>query len=99
MIHECRVQCHTIDIRTAETLGLEDAGKWLPFIFSMEIVDAAKMASDDVTSTVYDCTTIFCSSGESYIIDTPYLEFFQKFSEYHSLTILPDDPAGDDLDL
>jgi hypothetical protein len=100
MIHQCKVQCHTIDPKTAELTGLEDTGKWLPFIFNMEIVDAAKLSSDDTDSPTYNCTTIFTAQGDTYIIDTPYEEFFKKFEQYNSLIIMKadDDDLGDDDD-
>lgn len=98
MTHECKVQCHTMDIRTAQDLGIEDIGKWLPFIFQMDIVDAAKLSSDDDDSPTYNCTTIFCRSGESYIIDTPYAEFFQKFMEWNTISF-GEDSNPDDLNL
>ena len=109
MIHQCKVQCHTMDTKTAEDLGIEDGGKWLPFIFSMDIIDAAKLSSDEEDSPTYDCTTIFTNTGDTYIIDTPYTEFFKKFAEYNSLRIIfkddsslppsEDESEDDDLDL
>lgn len=99
MIHECKVQCHSMDIMTAQSLGIEDAGKWLPFIFHMDMVDAAKMSSDDEDSPTYGCTSIFCKSGETYIIDTPYMEFFQKFIEWNSITFEDGKSDDDDLNL
>lgn len=101
MVHECKVQCHSLDIKTLDTLGIEDTGKWLPFIFDMEIVDAAKLSSDDESSPGYNCTTIFTKTGDSYIIDTPAEEFFKKFTEYNNLEFpSPDEPGSDgDLEL
>ncbi len=101
MIHECKVQCHTVDPKTAELTGLEDKGKWLPFIFNMDIIDAAKLSSDEEDSPTYGCTTIFTSQGDTYIIDTPYEEFFKKFNQYNSLQIIikEEDDEDDDNDL
>jgi len=104
MVHECKVQCQSIDRTTAELMGITDVGKWLPFIFDMDMVEAAKLSDDDVDSPTYNCTTIFTRSGEHYIIDTNYVEFFKKYLEYSELDIIfrPDDhdPLDDDnLDL
>ena len=72
MIHECNLNCHTIDPTKADLMGLDDEGKWMPFIFLMDIVDAAKLTSDEGDRGTYGCTTIFTKSGDAYIIDTPY---------------------------
>lgn len=100
MTHQCKVQCHSMDIKTAEDLGIEDAGKWLPFIFNMEIVDAAKLASDEEDSSAYNCTSIYTTTGNTYIIDTPYEEFFKKFLEFNTIQIVfggsPDDKRGEE---
>lgn len=107
MIHECKVQCHTMDIKTAEDLGIEDKGKWLPFIFSMDIITAAKLSSDEEDSPTYNCTSIFTNNGDTFIIDTPPEEFFKKFAEWNTLQFIIKDsdedssPSedGDDLEL
>jgi len=77
-------------------LGIEDEGKWMPFIFNMEMVEAAKLTSEDKTSTLYNCTTIFTKTGEAYIIDTPCREFFDLLKEY-SIPPIDDVEEGDDL--
>jgi hypothetical protein len=64
-------------------LGIEDEGKWMPFIFHMDMVEAAKLTSEDKTMSTYGCTTIFTKGGDAYIIDTPYKEFFNLFKEYN----------------
>lgn len=101
MVHECKVQCHTMDIKTAEALGMEDNGKWLPFIFDMGIIDAAKMSSDEADSPSYNCTSIFTKNGDTFIIDTHYKEFFAKFIEYNALNIdfMPDDDEDNEGDI
>jgi len=91
MLHECNLNCHTIDPIKMNDLGIEDAGKWMPFIFHMDMVEAAKLTSEDVDMTTYGCTTIFTKSGDAYIIDTPHKEFFKLFKEYNlEETIDPD---------
>lgn len=98
MVHQCKVQCHAIDTKTSELTGLEDPGKWLPFIFNMDIIDAAKVASDEEDSATYNCTTIFTNTGSTLIIDTPYEEFAKKFAEYNTLQfIIKDKDNFDDL--
>ena len=97
IIHECKVQCQSLDETAAELMGLKDDYKWLPFIFDMDIVDAAKLSDDDVNSSTYNCTTIFTRSGDRYIIDTDYREFFKKYIKYSEIEILfkPDDEGFD----
>lgn len=101
MIHKCKVQCHTIDPKTVELTGLEDKGKWLPFVFNMDVIDAAKLSSDEEDSPTYNCTTVFTSNGDTFIIDTPYEEFLKKFDQYNSIQIIikEEDEDGDDGDL
>ena len=99
MIHECKVQCHTVNPSEMELLGIkEDTGKWLPFIFDMNMIIAAKLSSDEEDSPTYNCTTIFTDSGDTFIIDTPYEEFFKKYQEYNSLYIFKDE-ENDEEDL
>ena len=83
MIHECNLNCHTMDPTKLNDLGIEDFGKWMPFIFHMDMVEAAKLTSEDVGSAIYGCTTVFTNAGDAYIIDTPYREFFDLFKEYN----------------
>lgn len=96
MIHECNLNCHTIDPSKADLMGIDDEGKWMPFIFDVDIVDAAKLTSDDVSSPLHNCTTIFTKGGDAYIIDTPYEKFFAIFKEYHFTETSDSD---NDLDL
>ena len=94
MLHECNLNCHTLDITKAESLGIEDTGKWMPFIFHMEMVEAAKLTSEEEDMSTYGCTTIFTKSGDAYIIDTPYREFFDLLKEYN-ITSSTDDDTDD----
>ena len=82
MVHQCNIHCRTITSDQEELLGMEDSGKWLPFIFEMEMVEGAKQASDDEDNIVFGCTTLYCKSGDSFNIDTPFPEFFKKFTKY-----------------
>lgn len=93
MIHQCNLNCHTIDPIKMSDLGIEDAGKWMPFMFHMDMVEAAKLTSDDEDLATYGCTTIFTKSGDAYIIDTPYKIFFNLFKEYNAEELL--DPDSD----
>lgn len=89
MIHECNLQCYTMSLEDLELLGKkEDPGKWMPFIFEMSMVKAAKLTSEENDAFTYGCTTIYTHDGESYIIDTPYKEFFAKYKEFNSFTII-----------
>lgn len=82
MIHECNIHCHAIEIDKADLMGLEDKGKWLPFIFHLSIVIAAKMTTDDSDEVTHNCTSVFTEHGDSYIIDTPYKEFAAMWKKY-----------------
>jgi len=94
MVHNCKVQCHTMHPNEVESMGIEDSGQWLPFIFDMDMVDAAKLSSDEEDSPTYNCTTIFTKGGDTYVIDTPPQEFFKRFTEWNNFSILD---KGDDL--
>ena len=84
MIHECNIHCHSMDEETMDQMGLdEDPGKWLPFAFKLEIVKAIKMTSDD-DRMLKGCTTLFTEMGESYIIDTPFVQFSSLFRKYNN---------------
>jgi hypothetical protein len=83
MLHECSLNCHSIEISKAESLGIKDEGKWMPFIFHMDMVEAAKLTSEDEDTNVIGCTTIFSKTGDAYIIDTPYRDFFDLLKQYH----------------
>lgn len=84
MIHRCKIQCHAIDPDKLDLMGLEDdKGKWLPFSFHMGVVVAAKLSTDDDEQISYGCTSIFTEQGDTYIIDTPYEEFEEKFIRFN----------------
>ena len=80
MIHSCNVHCHSISGTEAELLGIEDAGKWLPFSFIINTIIAIKQASDDEEERTFNCTTIFMENGESFVIDTPFYTFQQVWN-------------------
>lgn len=84
MLYKCKIHCHAIDIDKANALGIEDEGKWLPFIFHLGVVIGAKMTSDETDESTYNCTTVFTEHGDSYIIDTPYLKFIRLWEEFHN---------------
>lgn len=83
MIHECNINCRTMEPTMTEALGVVDPGKWLPFAFHMDIVDAIKMAADDDDSDLLGCTTIFTATGDAYIIDTQYKKFLKLFIQHN----------------
>lgn len=85
MIHECKVHCHNLDLELSDTLGIEDKGKWLPFCFHMDMIMAVKMATDDEDELPFNCTTLFTTDGETFIINTPYSEFIRLFKAYHKV--------------
>jgi len=91
MIHRCNVQCHSMEAQKSELLGIEDEGKWMPFVFKMEMVEAIKLTSDDEDAHTYKCTTLFTHNGDTYIIDTDFEKFAKLFADYTSLfDISPD---------
>lgn len=93
MIHECNVYCHTSESELMDLLGKDDVnGKWLPFAFPMDVIEAIKMSTDEEDSGAYGCTTIFMQSGDSYIIDTKYTAFLKVWKEF----IMVDEENGDD---
>ena len=101
MTHQCKVQCFSMDSKTAEDLGIEDKGKWLPFVFNMDIINAAKLASDEEDAATYNCTVIYTTNGDNFIIDTLYEEFFAKFINWNTMHVIikgdeDNDIEGDD---
>jgi len=82
MIHQCNIHCHTIDPTRLDLLNIEDKGKWLPFLFHLDIVIAAKQTSDEQEEMTYNCTTVFTEHGDTYVIDTPYFDFFKEWKGF-----------------
>lgn len=85
MLHECNVFCHSSESELMDLLGKDEAlhtGKWLPFTFDVSLVTAVKMTTDDQESMVYRCSTIFLSSGDTYIVDTLYRDFISVWEEF-----------------
>ena len=104
-VHKCKVECHIMPPSDLEAMGLPASteSKWLPFIFDMGMVRAAKLSTDEEDQSSYNCTTVFTNDGDTFIIDTPYEEFFQKFIEYSEFDLFPpfkdEDNNDDDLSL
>lgn len=98
MLHECNLQCVSMDLTKLEVMGIEDEGKWMPFIFDMDCVEAAKLTSDEENSSGYGCTSIYTKGGDNYIIDTPYKEFFKKFKKFY-YNIEEEETPESDIDL
>jgi len=71
-----------MDLTTTESLGIPDPGKWMPFFISLEHVYGAKLSSDDVDDMLFNCTTVFCYDGDTFVIDTPYKKFKEVFSNF-----------------
>ena len=94
MIHRCKVQCHTMNPAEMNMLGIkEDSGKWLPFAIDLSSIDAIKMSTDEEEEPTYNCSTIFCRDGSSYILDTPYFDLVDKWEELNN-DIWGDRPAS-----
>lgn len=100
MVHSCNINCYSMDDGKAERLGVKDEGKWLPFIFDINIVDAIKLTTDDIEESTYDCTSVYTDKGDIYIIDTPFKKFSEIFKEYKAMVdpFIEDDFTDDDDD-
>jgi hypothetical protein len=84
IVHKCKIHCHTIDPLKLDVMGMDDdKGKWMSFAFHMGIVVACKLSSDEEDLLAYGCTTVFTDQGDTYIIDTPYREFEEKFIRHN----------------
>lgn len=83
-IHKCKIHCHAMDPDQADLMGVEDKGKWLSFAIHMDSITAVKLTSDDEDQLVCGCTTLFTEFGESFIIDTPYEDFVDKYYKYYN---------------
>jgi hypothetical protein len=84
VVHRCKVQCYSLDKEKADSLGIEDKGKWLPFLFDLGSVDVIKMTTDEPDSEVFNCTTVFLRNGNTYIIDTHFEQFAKIFEDYYN---------------
>lgn len=93
-IHACNIHCRTIDLDQAELLAMEDKGKWMPYIFLLDVVIGCKLSSDDEDDISYGCTTIFTEHGDSYVIDTPFTQFSKIFKEYYESSNSHSDGGG-----
>lgn len=102
MIHTCNIHCHTLDLEKIELMGIEDKGQWIPFAFHIGIVVACKLSTPDEDSPAFNCTTLFTEQGDTYIIDTPYIEFLKAFMNYNNSSkeeAKKDDKKDDKTDL
>lgn len=87
LLHMCMVQCTSFDPEKLDLMGLEeDPGKWLPFTILMDTIIAVKLTTDDEEHMAYNCSTIFTETGDTFIIDTPYVKFIRLFEEYYKTT-------------
>ena len=101
MIHQCKLNCRSLDPAQSDILGIEDPGKWLPFAFHMSVVVAIKLTTDDDNLPTVGCTTVFTDGGDSYIIDTPFNKFNKIFVDFNADLIIDvdDDSNENDLEL
>lgn len=101
MLHKCNIHCHTMTPDKLDLLSIEDdPGKWMPFMFDLDITVACKQTSEDEEELTYNATTVFTNSGDTYIIDTPYYTFFTLW-EAHVMGQLGqnDQSASNDAEL
>lgn len=103
MIHRCKVQCHTINPTEMDLFGMkDDNGKWLPFAIDLGVVTAAKVSTDEIGEPTYNCTSIFTNTGDTFILDTHYSDFMDKWESYVNMMdggFDPSLPPGDDDDI
>lgn len=86
MIHKCKVQCHTVNPAEMDLLGIkDDNGKWLPFAIDLGVINSIKMSTDEVGEPTYKCSTVFCTDGTSFILDTPYKDLVELWSDFVSV--------------
>ncbi len=71
-----------MDLSTVESLGITDPGKWMSFCVDLDSAYAIKLTSDDESEPLYNCSTLYCLDGDTYIIDTPYHELKKIFINY-----------------
>lgn len=82
MVHECYLHCTSMSPEQLNVLGMEkDPGKWLPFMFDMDMVLSTKMSTDNEDDPLYLCSTLY-TNNDVFIIDTPWLEFSKLFKLY-----------------
>ncbi len=96
MVHSCNIYCYSMEAGQASLLNIKDKGKWMPFMFDMDIVEAIKLSSDEEDDFTYNCTTIYTTSDDHYVIDTPFVEFAPKFKMYRDLFDFDDNDDADD---
>lgn len=84
MLHKCNIHCYSMDDDISEMMEVEDDGKWLPFMFSLDLITAIKCSSDDKEDFSYNCSTIFPSIGDVFTVDTPYNMMMSIWSSYYS---------------
>ena len=97
MVHKCRVQCHTVNPSDMDLMGIkQDTGKWLPFAIDLGVINCIKMSTDDSDELVYKCSTVFCSDGSSFILDTPYDEMVEIWSGFINSTWQMENGESDD---
>ena len=99
-LHKCNILCHTMSTSEMEVLGVkEDPGLWLPFILDLGIVVAIKMASDTKGDERYNCSTVYCSNDQTFVLDTPYSEMVKRWESFMNNMMEEEDGDGKELSL
>jgi hypothetical protein len=80
-----------------DLLGIkEDDGKWLPFAIDLGVINCIKMSTDESGEPTHNCSTVFCTEGNSFILDTPYEEMVELWSGYINSTWQAESGESDD---
>jgi len=101
MIHKCNVHCFSLDKDTSELLGKKsDEGKWMPFAVDISLIIAVKLSHDDDEKMTFGKTTIYLQDGDTFVIDTPYDVFLDKWERFvGDEDEIADSNKEEDLDL
>jgi len=98
MVHKCKVQCHTVSATEMDLLGMKDDGvKWLPFAIDLNVITAIKMSTDEVEEESYNCSSIFTTHGDTFILDTPYHDMVEIWANYVNAMWDDEQPNDDDI--
>jgi hypothetical protein len=70
-----------------EKMGIkDDEGTWLPFAIDLESISAVKMTTDEPHASSFNCSTIFCKEGGTFIVDTPFDKLIEIWGDYIGLS-------------
>jgi hypothetical protein len=62
--------------------GIPNDERWYHCAFLLDVVDTIRMSSDTEGDVRYKTTTVYTSTGEVFVIDTPYKKFLEIWKEF-----------------